>query len=72
MLLMKTISDFKNNTNWSRHQWTDTISYNTQSLYKEKVMRVYVSEEGHSSIDKAMDILGLGSENLVKVKRDKN
>jgi len=36
------------------------------------VMRVYVSEEGHSSIDKAMDILGLGSENLIKVKRDKN
>ena len=43
-----------------------------KGIYKEKVMRVYVSEEGHSSIDKAMDILGLGSENLVKVKRDKN
>ena len=35
-------------------------------------MRVYVSEEAHSSIDKAMDILGLGTENLIKIKSDNN
>ena len=34
-------------------------------------MRVYVSDEAHSSIDKGMDILGLGLENLVKIKTDK-
>ena len=43
-----------------------------KGIYNEEVMRVYVSEEGHSSIDKAMDILGLGSENLIKIKKDKN
>ena len=43
-----------------------------KGIYNEEIMRVYVSEEGHSSIDKAMDILGLGSENLIKVKRDEN
>ena len=35
-------------------------------------MRVYVSEEAHSSIDKAMDILGLGKKNLIKIKVDEN
>ena len=33
-------------------------------------MRVYVSAESHSSIDKAMDILGLGINNLVKIEVD--
>ncbi len=41
-------------------------------IYGNQVMRVYVSEEAHSSIDKAMDILGLGKKNLIKVKTDKN
>ena len=33
-------------------------------------MRIYVSTESHSSIDKAMDILGLGINNLVKIEVD--
>ena len=43
-----------------------------KGLYQHKIMRVYVSEEAHSSIDKAMDILGLGIENLIKIKCDNN
>ena len=41
-------------------------------IYVNQVMRVYVSEEAHSSIDKAMDILGLGKKNLIKIKTDKD
>ena len=37
-------------------------------VYGNKIMRVYVSQEAHSSIDKAMDILGLGTNNLIKIK----
>ena len=44
----------------------------TKGIYKSKIMRVYVSDEAHSSIDKGMDILGLGLENLVKIQTDKN
>ena len=40
-------------------------------IYKNKIMRIYVSEESHSSIDKAMDMLGLGIKNLIKIKVDK-
>jgi len=43
-----------------------------QGVYGHKKMIVYVSQEAHSSIDKAMDILGLGSENLIKIKTDYN
>ena len=39
-----------------------------EGVYGNQKMRVYVSEEAHSSIDKAMDILGLGSDNLIKIK----
>ena len=42
-----------------------------KGIYKSKIMRVYVSDEAHSSIDKGMDILGLGLENLVKIQTDK-
>ena len=37
-------------------------------VYGNKIMRVYVSQEAHSSIDKAMDTLGLGTNNLIKIK----
>ena len=47
-------------------------SLNIKGLYQHKIMRVYVSKEAHSSIDKAMDILGLGTENLIKIKSDNN
>ena len=43
----------------------------SKGIYQSKIMRVYVSDEAHSSIDKGMDILGLGLENLVKIKTDK-
>ena len=45
---------------------------NKKGIYKNKIMRVYVSSEAHSSIDKAMDILGLGSDNLIKIKTSKD
>ena len=45
-------------------------SINKDGIYGSKTMRVYVSAESHSSIDKAMDILGLGINNLVKIEVD--
>jgi len=45
---------------------------NKKGIYKTKTMRVYVSNEAHSSIDKAVDMLGLGSDNLIKIKTCKN
>ena len=39
-----------------------------EGIYNNQKMRVYVSKEAHSSIDKAMDILGLGINNLIKIK----
>ncbi|MFO7756741.1 MAG: aminotransferase class I/II-fold pyridoxal phosphate-dependent enzyme [Bacteroidales bacterium] len=41
-------------------------------LYDMPEMIVYVSEQGHSSIDKAMDILGLGKRYLRKIAVDKD
>lgn len=41
-----------------------------QGIYGSKAMTVYVSEEGHSSFDKAMDMLGLGKKYLRKVPVD--
>ena len=43
-----------------------------EGMYGGRKMRIYVSEESHSSIDKAMDVLGLGTDNLIKIKVDKN
>ena len=45
-------------------------SINKDGIYGSKTMRIYVSTESHSSIDKAMDILGLGINNLVKIEVD--
>jgi glutamate/tyrosine decarboxylase-like PLP-dependent enzyme len=39
-------------------------------IYGSKPMTVYVSEEGHSSFDKAMDMLGLGKSYLRKIPVD--
>ena len=47
-------------------------SIREEGIYKNKIMRIYVSEESHSSIDKAMDMLGLGINNLIKIKVDKD
>ncbi len=41
-----------------------------QKGLKGEVLRVYCSSEAHSSIEKAVRIAGLGSENLVKIEAD--
>ncbi|MGM0667143.1 MAG: pyridoxal phosphate-dependent decarboxylase family protein, partial [Bacteroidota bacterium] len=41
-----------------------------EGLYGGTPMSVYVSEQGHSSIDKAMDMLGLGKNYLRKIRVD--
>lgn len=41
-----------------------------KGLYGSNPMTVYVSREGHSSFDKAMDVLGLGREYLRKIPVD--
>ncbi|MGM0545563.1 MAG: pyridoxal phosphate-dependent decarboxylase family protein [Bacteroidota bacterium] len=41
-----------------------------EGIYGCKPMTVYVSEEGHSSFDKAMDMLGLGKKYLRKIPVD--
>jgi glutamate/tyrosine decarboxylase-like PLP-dependent enzyme len=38
-----------------------------EGIYGSRPMTVYVSEEGHSSFDKAMDMLGLGKKYLRKI-----
>lgn len=42
----------------------------SEGMYNLKPMTVYVSEEGHSSLDKAVDMLGIGKKYLRKVKAD--
>ena len=64
----KTISDFKNNTNWSRHQWTDTISYNTQSLYKEKELDV-LSSHSVTNTQKLHDITWKAIEKYILIEK---
>ncbi len=41
-------------------------------MYSMKPMTVYVSDEGHSSFDKAVDMLGIGLNNLKKIPVDKH
>jgi aromatic-L-amino-acid decarboxylase len=45
---------------------------NKKGFYKEKTLRVYASEEAHSSIEKAAKVLGYGSENYIKIPTDNN
>lgn len=40
--------------------------------FEGKVLRVYCSSEAHSSIEKAVRIAGIGSENVVKIRVDQN
>jgi len=47
---------------------TDSLS--SEGMYGMKPMTVYVSEEGHSSFDKAVDALGIGLNNLRKIPAD--
>lgn len=41
-----------------------------EGMYNAPIMTVYVSEQGHSSIDKGMDMLGLGKQYLRKIPVD--
>lgn len=43
-----------------------------EGIYGAKPMTVYVSQEGHSSFDKAMDMLGLGRKYLRKIPVDRH
>lgn len=45
---------------------------NSSGLFDKKRLRVYCSTEAHSSVEKAVKIAGIGSENLVKIGVDKN
>lgn len=45
-------------------------SMSEKGLYGLKPMTIYVSEEGHSSFDKAVDMLGIGKKNLRKIPVD--
>ena len=40
---------------------------NSEGLFNKPVLRIYASEQNHSSIEKALWISGLGSANLVKI-----
>ncbi len=41
-----------------------------QGLFGQQVLRVYASAEGHSSIEKAVFLSGIGRDNLVKIATD--
>lgn len=43
-----------------------------EGMYNAPIMTVYVSEQGHSSIDKGMDMLGLGKKYLRKIPVDEH
>ena len=45
-------------------------STNSNGLQNKPVFRIYCSEETHSSIDKAVRIAGMGSDNLIKIDVD--
>ena len=46
------------------------VDISDEGIYGSQPMTVYVSEEGHSSFDKAMDMLGLGKKYLRKIPVD--
>jgi aromatic-L-amino-acid/L-tryptophan decarboxylase len=50
----------------AREKTTD-FSINDKGLIKAGVLKVYCSEQTHSSVDKAVKISGIGRENLVKI-----
>lgn len=53
----------------ARERFSDFI-INEQGLFDQKTFRIYCSEEGHSSIEKAVKIAGLGRKNLRKIDVD--
>jgi aromatic-L-amino-acid decarboxylase len=45
---------------------------NSDGLFNKKVYRIYCSTEAHSSIEKAVKIMGIGKKNLIKIPVDSN
>ncbi|MGB9697368.1 MAG: pyridoxal phosphate-dependent decarboxylase family protein [Ignavibacteria bacterium] len=45
---------------------------NKSGLFDKQRLRVYCSTEAHSSVEKAVKVAGIGNENLVKIRVDKN
>jgi len=41
---------------------------NRKGLYNKKKLRVYCSDQTHSSVEKAIKIMGMGADNLVKIR----
>ena len=55
----------------AREQITD-FRINNQGFYIDQVLRVYCSEQTHSSIEKGAKIAGIGKDNVVKINVDEN
>ncbi len=55
----------------AREKFTD-YQINKSGFTNANKFRVYASSEAHSSIEKAVKIAGIGSDNLVKIKVDEN
>ncbi len=55
----------------AREKYTD-FEINKKGYQEANKFRVYCSSEAHSSIEKAVKIIGIGSENVIKIKVDKN
>ncbi len=55
----------------AREKVTD-YDVNSTGLFKKKILATYCSTETHSSIEKAVKIIGLGKENLRKIVVDEN
>jgi glutamate/tyrosine decarboxylase-like PLP-dependent enzyme len=54
----------------ARNEYNESLKEN--GLFHTSPLRVYISEDAHYSFDKAMNVLGMGTENLVKISTDKN
>lgn len=46
---------------------TTGFRINEDGLYNESILRIYCSEQTHSSVEKAVKICGIGRKNLVKI-----
>jgi aromatic-L-amino-acid decarboxylase len=51
---------------------TTGYSFNENGTSKSGTLRIYCSEQAHSSVEKAVKICGIGKKNLVKVAVDEN
>lgn len=54
----------------SRNKYNESLKQ--KGLFNTSPLRVYISEDAHYSFDKAMNVLGMGTENLIKIATDKS